>query len=134
MAKNFLTLMDYTEKEIRKILETAKEIKSGDFEGDLKGKTLAMLFEKTSTRTRVSFEVAMHQLGGHAIFLDSRTTKLAEKETLKDTVRVLERYSDAILARVYKHSDLEEIAEVSKVPIINGLAIFTTHARHWRIS
>jgi ornithine carbamoyltransferase len=122
MAKNFLTLMDYTEKEMRKILDTAKEIKSGDSEGDLKGKTLAMIFEKTSTRTRVSFEVAMHQLGGHAIFLDSRTTKLAEKETLKDTVRVLERYSDAILARVYKHSDLEEMAEVSRVPVINGLS------------
>lgn len=122
MAKNFLTLLDYTEKEIRKILDTARDIKAGNTEGDLKGKTLAMLFEKTSTRTRVSFDVAMHQLGGHAIFLDSRTTKLAEKETLKDTVRVLERYSDAILARVYKHSDLEDMAKVSKVPVINGLS------------
>ncbi len=122
MAKNFLTLIDYPEKEIRKILDMAKDVKNGDLEGDLKGKTLAMLFEKTSTRTRVSFEVAMHQLGGHAIFLDSRTTKLAEKETLKDTVRVLERYSDAILARVYKHKDLEEIAKFAGVPIINGLS------------
>jgi len=122
MAKNFLTLIDYTEKELRKILDRAKAIKSGESEGDLKGKTLAMLFEKTSTRTRVSFEVAMHQLGGHAIFLDSRTSKLAEKETLKDTVRVLERYCDLIMARVYEHSDLEEIAGVSNVPIINGLS------------
>ena len=122
MTKNFLTLMDYSEKEIIKILDMAKKIKSGDLEEKLEGKTLAMIFEKTSTRTRVSFEVAMHQLGGHAIFLDSRTTKLAEKETLRDTIRVLERYSDAILARVYKHSDLEEIAKFASVPIINGLS------------
>ncbi len=122
MVKHFLTLFDYPEKEIRKILDMAKGIKSGEMEGDLEGQTLAMLFEKTSTRTRVSFEVAMHQLGGHAIFLDSRTTKLAEKETLEDTVRVLERYSDAILARVYRHSDLERISEISSVPIINGLS------------
>jgi ornithine carbamoyltransferase len=122
MAKHFLTLLDYTEKEIRKILDMAKEIKSGDLEGGLKGETLAMLFEKTSTRTRVSFEVAMHQLGGHAIFLDSRTTKLAEKETLKDTVRVLERYCDAIMARIYRHSDLEEMAEFASIPVINGLS------------
>jgi ornithine carbamoyltransferase len=122
MAKHFLTLLDYTEKEIRKILDMAKEIKSGDLKGGLSGETLAMLFEKTSTRTRVSFEVAMHQLGGHAIFLDSRTTKLAEKETLKDTVRVLERYCDAIMARVYKHSDLEGMAGSASVPVINGLS------------
>jgi len=114
--------MDYPEKEIRKILDLAMKIKSGEFEDKLENQTLAMLFEKTSTRTRVSFEVAMTQLGGHAIYLDSRTTKLAEKETLKDTVRVLERYCDAIMARVYKHSDLEEIANVSKIPVINGLS------------
>lgn len=122
MAKHFLTLMDYPEKEMRKILDLASKIKSGEVEEKLEDRTLAMLFEKTSTRTRVSFEVAMSQLGGHAIFLDSRTTKLAEKETLKDTVRVLERYCDAIMARVYSHSDLEEIASISKVPVINGLS------------
>ena len=122
MAKNFLTLLDYPEKEIRKILDMAKRVKTGEFEGNLEGKTLAMLFEKTSTRTRVSFEVAMHQLGGHAIFLESKTTKLAEKETLTDTVRVLERYCDAIMARVYRHSDLEEMSRVSHIPVINGLS------------
>ncbi len=122
MAKNFLTLMDYPEKEIRKILELAKKIKAGNSEGRLEGQTLAMLFEKTSTRTRVSFEVAMNQLGGHAAYLDSRTTKLAEKETLKDTIRVLERYCDAIMARVYRHSDLEEMSSISKIPVINGLS------------
>jgi ornithine carbamoyltransferase len=122
MVRHFLTLLDFSEKEIKHLLDLAVKLKSGELEEKLEGRTLAMLFEKTSTRTRVSFEVAMTQLGGHAIFLDTRTTKLAEKETLKDTVRVLERYCDAIVGRVYKHSDLEEAAAISLVPVINGLS------------
>lgn len=122
MTRHFLTLLDFSEKEIRHLLELAVKLKAGEVHEKLEGKTLAMLFEKTSTRTRVSFEVAMNQLGGHAIFLDVRTTKLAEKETLRDTVRVLERYCDAIVGRVYKHADLEEAAAISSVPIINGLS------------
>jgi len=122
MVRHFLTLLDFTEKEIRHLLSLAKEIKEGKRNEKLEGKTIAMIFEKTSTRTRVSFEVAMYQLGGHAIYLDTKTTKLAENETIKDTVKVLERYCDAIVARVYKHSDLEEMASVASIPIINGLS------------
>jgi ornithine carbamoyltransferase len=122
MVRHFLTLLDFSEKEVRHLLDLAIKIKAGEIEEKLEGKTLAMLFEKTSTRTRVSFEVAMAQLGGHGIFLEARTTKLAESETLEDMTHALERYCDAIMARVYKHSDLERMVAVSSIPIINGLS------------
>lgn len=122
MVKHFLTLLDFSEKEIKHILDLALKIKKGEVDERLEDKTLAMLFEKTSTRTRISFETGMTQLGGHAIFIDSRTTKLAEKETLQDTMRTIERYCDVLMARVYEHSDLEKMASVSKIPVINGLS------------
>jgi ornithine carbamoyltransferase len=125
MARHFLSLLDFSEKEIRHLLDLALKLKSGEFEGagkKLEGRTLAMLFEKPSTRTRVSFEAAMTQLGGHAIYLDTTTTQLGRGETIEDTVRVLERYCDAIMARVNKHEELEKMAAVSVVPIINGLS------------
>ncbi len=88
----------------------------------LKGKILAMVFEKPSTRTRVSFEVAMEQLGGHAINLSHSETQLARGESIADTARVLSRYVDAVMARVYEHSTIEELAKYSSVPVINGLS------------
>lgn len=122
MTKHFLTLLDYSEKEIKHILELALKVKSGEVKEKLEDKTLAMMFEKPSTRTRVSFEVGMTQLGGHAIFLDMSTTQLGRGETIEDTVRTIERYCDVVMARVNKHADLEKMASVSKIPIINGLS------------
>ena len=122
MAKHFLTLFDYSEKEIKHILDLARKVKSGEVGEKLEDQTLAMLFEKPSTRTRISFEVGMTQLRGHAIFLDMRTTQLGRGETIEDTTRTIERYCDIVMARVNKHSNLEKMASVSKIPIINALS------------
>jgi ornithine carbamoyltransferase len=122
MARHFLTLLDFSEKEIKHMLDLALKIKAGELNEKLDGKTLAMLFEKPSTRTRVSFETGMTQLAGHAIFIDMRTTQLGRGETIEDTTKTLERYCDIIMARVNKHSDLEKMAAVSKIPVINGLS------------
>jgi ornithine carbamoyltransferase len=122
MTKHFLTLMDYSEKEIKHLLDLALKLKAGEIEERLEGKTLAMLFEKPSTRTRVSFEAGMTRLGGHAIYLDLRTTQLGRGETVEDTARTLERYCDVVMARVNRHSDLEKMASVSKIPVINALS------------
>ncbi|MCD6591082.1 MAG: ornithine carbamoyltransferase [Candidatus Aenigmarchaeota archaeon] len=121
MIKHFLTLLDYSEKEIRHLLDLAIKLKSGYVEEYLEGKTLAMLFEKPSTRTRVSFEVAMTQLKGHAIYLDFTTTQLSRGETIEDMAKVLSRYCNAIMARLYTHETLERLANASSVPVINGL-------------
>jgi ornithine carbamoyltransferase len=122
MARHLLTLLDFSEKEVRHILDLAIKLKNGEIEANLENKTLAMLFEKPSTRTRVSFEVGMTQLGGHAIFLDMRTTQLGRGETIEDTIHTIERYCDIVMARVNKHSDLEAMANVAGIPIINGLS------------
>lgn len=122
MARHLLTLLDFSEKEIKHIIELAIQLKKGEIDANLDGKTLAMLFEKPSTRTRVSFEVGMTQLGGHAIFLDMRTTQLGRGETIEDTIHTIERYCDIVMARVNKHSDLEAMANVSRIPIINALS------------
>ncbi|QKF64265.1 ornithine carbamoyltransferase [Campylobacter corcagiensis] len=124
--RHFLTLKDYTKDEILEILDLADEIKAQTKKGDLKlylkDKTLAMIFEKSSTRTRVSFEVGISQLGGKALFLSSRDIQLGRGEPVKDTARVLGRMVDMIMARVYKQSDLEELAKFSGIPVINGLS------------
>ncbi len=122
MTKHLLTLLDFSEKEIKHILELALKVKSGEVKEKLEDQTLAMMFEKPSTRTRVSFEVGMTQLGGHAIFLDLRTTQLGRGETIEDTIRTIERYCDVVMARVNKHADLEKMAAVSKIPVINALS------------
>ncbi len=122
MTRHFLTLLDFSEKEVRHILDLAIKLKAGEVDHKLEGKTLGMLFEKPSTRTRVSFEAGMTQLGGHAIFIDMRTTQLGRGETIEDTARTLERYCDIVMARVNNHSDLDKMAGVSKIPIINGLS------------
>ncbi|MFX0113714.1 MAG: ornithine carbamoyltransferase [Candidatus Hodarchaeota archaeon] len=126
-GRHFINLIDFTSEELTSILDFADELKAKQREAVphklLAGKTLAMLFEKTSTRTRVSFEVGMHQLGGHALFLEHRTIQIGGTgETIGDTARVLSRYVNGIMARTYKHSTIEEIARNSTVPVINGLS------------
>lgn len=122
--KHLLSLLDYKPKEIREILDLAIDIKKKPekYSNALKQKTLAMIFQKTSTRTRLSFEAGMTRLGGHAIFLDWQTTQL-KKARLRDEIRAIERYADLIMARVFAQADLETMAEaVSRTPIINGLS------------
>jgi len=123
MAKHLLSDFDLKKEEVSEILNLAQEIKKSPqkFSNSLKNKTLAMYFEKTSTRTRTSFEAAMTQLGGHAIYLDARATQAAKGETLSDIAKTLSRYCDGIMARMYKQSDLEDIAKAASVPVINGL-------------
>lgn len=124
--RHFLTLADFTKSEILEILQRAstikKEAKQGVFKPYLKDKTLAMIFEKSSTRTRVSFEVGIAQLGGRGLFLSSKDIQLGRGEPVKDTARVLGRMTDMIMARVFKQTDLEELARFSGVSVINGLS------------
>ncbi len=123
--EHLLTLHDLTSEEINKILDLAKKLKSdlkkGIMEQTLKGKTLGMIFSKSSTRTRVSFEVGMGQLGGRAIFLSSNDIQLGRGESIYDTAKVLSRYLDGIMIRTYKQSDVEDLAKYGSIPIINGL-------------
>ena len=124
--KHILTLDELDSKEIEHLLELAIELKKQQKKGNekpvLQGKTLAMIFEKPSTRTRVSFEVGMLQLGGHAITLSSDNLQTSRGETISDTAKALSRYVDVIMARVYEHETLEKLAEHATVPIINGLS------------
>jgi len=121
--KHLLGLKDLSRVEIEEIINLAQTIKKEPekYSRSLDGKTLAMLFQKTSTRTRVSFETAMTQLGGHAQYLDWRTTNFTLGD-LRDEIKCLARYADAVMARVYKHENLEEMIKVSEVPIISGLS------------
>ncbi len=123
--RHFLTLDDFTKDELNEIVDIAlkikNEIKNGNIVHRMKDKSLAMIFEKSSTRTRVSFEVGMTQLGGHALFLSSRDTQLGRGEPIKDTARVISRMVDMVMIRTFKQSDIEEFAAFSKVPVINGL-------------
>ncbi len=116
---------DFNKEEIIKIFETAKrvkaEVKSGKLVPYLAGKTMGMIFEKSSTRTRVSFEVGMLQLGGSALFLSSKDIQLGRGETIQDTARVLSRYLDIIMARTFEHSKVEDLAKYGDIPVINGL-------------
>ncbi len=124
--RHFLTLKDYTKEEILEILtiglEIKKEVKAKEFKPRMAGQTLAMIFEKSSTRTRVSFEVGMYQLGGHALFLSNRDIHLGRGEPVKDTARVISSMCDMVMIRTYEQAMLEEFALYSKVPVINGLS------------
>lgn len=124
--RDFLTLQSFKADEIREMLELTRRFKEGSLginEGSiLSGKSIVLLFQKHSTRTRVSFEVAINQLGGHPVCLGWRESQLGRGETIADTARVLSRYVDAVVARVYKHSDLEEMAKYADIPIINALS------------
>lgn len=124
--RHFLTLKDYTKEEILEILnlglEIKAEVKAKTFVPRMANQTLAMIFEKSSTRTRVSFEVGMYQLGGHALFLSNRDIHLGRGEPVKDTARVISSMCDMVMIRTYEQSMLEEFARYSKVPVINGLS------------
>lgn len=123
--RHFLTLKDFTKEEILEIialgLKIKKDFKAGIYNKELEMQTLAMIFEKSSTRTRVSFETGMFQLGGHALFLSNRDIHLGRGEPVKDTARVISSMCDMVMIRTYEHSMLEEFASYSKVPVINGL-------------
>jgi ornithine carbamoyltransferase len=119
--RHFLDLDQFDSAALRRILDLGFAYKNGRHDRPLAGKTLAMIFEKPSTRTRVSFEVAMRHLGGDTIFLDAADTQLGRGETVGDTARVLSRYVDAIMIRTNQAAKLEELAQHSSVPVINGL-------------
>ncbi len=119
---DFLAVTDLSKAEVLDLFRSTQALKSGGrSDHPLAGKTLAMIFTKSSTRTRVSFEVGMYQLGGHALFLSSRDLQLGRGEPIKDTARVMSRYVDGIMIRTFAHSDVEELAEHATVPVINGL-------------
>ncbi|MCM3740383.1 ornithine carbamoyltransferase [Oceanobacillus luteolus] len=124
-GRDLLSLEDYTPDEINYLLELAYYIKEQRKKGiafePLKGKILGMIFEKSSTRTRVSFEAGMMQLGGQAIFLSSRDIQLGRGETIADTARVLSGYLDGIMIRTFSHDSVEELAKYASIPVINGL-------------
>jgi ornithine carbamoyltransferase len=120
--RDFLAIPDFSGEELTDTLALAVRMKSGEYSTrPLEGKTLAMIFAKSSTRTRVSFEVGTLQLGGHALFLSSRDIQLGRGEPIRDTARVLSRYVDGIMIRTFAHEDVEELARFSTVPVINGL-------------
>ena len=123
--KHLITLNDVTPEEIEQLFTLAAKLKADLKNGIehplLKGKTLGMIFSKSSTRTRVSFEVGMYQLGGFPIFLSSGDIQLGRGETIRDTAQVLSRYIDGIMIRTFKHSDVEGLAEYGTIPVINGL-------------
>ncbi|OGP14222.1 MAG: ornithine carbamoyltransferase [Deltaproteobacteria bacterium GWA2_54_12] len=122
---HLLTIAELTKQEVDKLLEMAAVGKSrhkmGIPHNPLRGKTLGLIFEKSSTRTRVSFETAMYQLGGDAIFISQRDSQIGRGEPIKDTARVMSRYVDGIVIRTFGHEIIEEYAKYSTVPVINGL-------------
>lgn len=117
---NFISMVDI-KGNLEEILELSAKLKREKIGSQLKQKTLGMIFEKISTRTRVSFEVGMTQLGGHAIYLDPGSMQLKRGETIKDTAKTLSRYVDCIMARVYKHEHVLDLGRYAEVPVINGL-------------
>jgi len=120
--RDFLAVTDLSRDELLGLVDLAVRMKSGQYrERPLAGQTLAMIFTKSSTRTRVSFEVGSTQLGGHALFLSSHDIQLGRGEPIRDTARVLSRYVDGIMIRTFAHADVEELARFATVPVINGL-------------
>ena len=120
--RDFLAIPDFSRDELLALFSLAERMRSGEYrEKPLAGKSLAMIFMKASTRTRVSFEVGTFQLGGHALFLSPRDVQLGRGEPIADTARVLSRYVDGIMIRTFAHQDVEELARFAEVPVINGL-------------
>lgn len=128
MKKDLLKLLDLSREEITEILNIADQLKyekkHGIAQKHLEGKTLAMIFEKNSTRTRVSFEAGMFQLGGHALFLSGQESQIGRGEPIQDTARVLSRYCDGIMIRTFGQDEVEQLAQYATVPVINGLTDF----------
>ena len=128
MKKDLLKLLDLSKEDMEAILNKADQLKYEQKHGIpqkyLEGKTLAMIFEKNSTRTRVSFEAGMYQLGGHALFLSGKESQIGRGEPVEDTARVLSRYCDGIMIRTFAQSEVEELAKYASIPVINGLTDF----------
>ncbi|RPI39811.1 MAG: ornithine carbamoyltransferase [Methanoregulaceae archaeon] len=126
MKKDFISILDISKAELEGILNEAEKLKrqkkAGVPHALLAGKTLAMIFEKASTRTHISFEVGMNELGGHALFLNARDMQIWRGEEIRDTARAASRYVSAIMIRAYKHSTIEEFAKYATIPVINGLS------------
>jgi ornithine carbamoyltransferase len=120
-GRDLLTWLDYTTEEVHELLSLAEHLKKNPISKKLEGKTLGMTFEKSSTRTRVSFEAGMLQMGGHAIYLNSRDIQLGRGESIADTAKVLSAYVDAIMIRTFEHEKVAQLAEHASVPVINGL-------------
>lgn len=129
MKKDLISLADLTPEEIWHILNVAQDLKEEQIAGGnlpiLTGKTLGMLFQKPSLRTRVSFQVGMQQLGGEAVYLSPDEVQLGKRESVEDVARVLSRYVDCIMARVFAHADVVKLAQYSRVPVINGLSDYS---------
>ena len=128
MKKDLLKLLDLSREDITRILNEGDQMKYNQKHGlthnYLQGKTLAMIFEKNSTRTRVSFENGMYQLGGHALFLSGKESQIGRGEPIEDTARVLARYCDGIMIRTYGQAEVEQLAKYASIPVINGLTDF----------
>lgn len=122
MPRHFLSQNDLTPEEVRAIFERTSALKASRFSDDLKDRTLVMFFEKSSTRTRLSFEIGMTQLGGHAVYLDRESSQLSRGESLADTAHVVSRYADLLMARVFAHHTVSELARWAGIPVINGLS------------
>ena len=126
MMKDFISILDITGDELARILSDAIHLKKLRSKGTphevLRGKSLAMIFEKSSTRTHISFEVGMNDLGGHALFLSTRDLQIGRGEEIRDTARVASRYVSVVMIRAYKHSMIEEFARFATIPVINGLS------------
>ncbi|MFA6362178.1 ornithine carbamoyltransferase [Methanoregula sp.] len=126
MKKDFLSILDINTTELEEILSGAERLKRQKRAGVphelLRGMSLAMIFEKSSTRTHISFEVGMHELGGHALFLNAKDLQIGRGEEIRDTARVASRYVSAVMIRAYLHSTVEELAANATVPVINGLS------------
>src|SRR5262245_45850612 len=122
MPSDFLSIPDFETDELYHVFELAERMRANKYDKKpLAGQTLAMIFMKSSTRTRVSFEVGTYQLGGHALFLSPRDVQLGRGEPIADTARVLSRYVNGIMIRTFAHQDIEELAKFAGVPVINGL-------------
>ena len=119
--RDFLSIADFSSDELTELLNRARRLKVGEDHSQLTGKSLAMVFRKSSTRTRISFEVGMTQLGGHALFISDRDSQIGRGEPIHDTAKVLSRYVDGIMIRTFGHEEVEELTRHSSVPVINGL-------------
>ena len=119
--RDFLSIADFSSDELTELLNRARRLKVGEDHSQLTGKSLAMIFRKSSTRTRISFEVGMTQLGGHALFIFDRDSQIGRGEPIHDTAKVLSRYVDGIMIRTFGHEEVEELSQHSSVPVINGL-------------